>query len=207
MNLKSLAKDTALYGLSSIVGRFLNYLLVPVYTYYIAAESGGYGIVTNLYAYTALLLALLTFGMETTLFRFCNKDGEDGKMVYSTILRMVGGVALLFFVLVMVFLGPTMGYRDQLKGFAFYLHVSGPLIAAISFCFLERWYPLSFALSLTGMLPVVLYGALYLNRVVTAKQWEDFYGFNKNGKWQISFSAMVAGSFLLCVILWLLCRL
>ncbi len=113
MNLKSLAKDTAIYGLSSIVGRFLNYLLVPVYTRVIAAESGGYGIVTNLYAYTALLLALLTFGMETTLFRFCNKDGEDGKMVYSTILRMVGGVALLFFVLVMVFLGPiasAMGY-------------------------------------------------------------------------------------------------
>ena len=77
----------------------------------------------------------------------------------------------------------------------------------ISFCFLERWYPLSFALSLTGMLPVILYGTLYLNRVVTVKRWEDFYGFNKNGKWQISFSAMVAGSFLLCVILWLLCRL
>ena len=55
MNLKSLAKDTAIYGLSSIVGRFLNYLLVPVYTYKIAAASGGYGIVTNLYAYTALL--------------------------------------------------------------------------------------------------------------------------------------------------------
>ena len=68
MNLKSLAKDTAIYGLSSIVGRFLNYLLVPVYTYKIAAASGGYGIVTNLYAYTALLLAVLTFGMETTLF-------------------------------------------------------------------------------------------------------------------------------------------
>ena len=51
MNLKALAKDTAIYGLSSIVGRFLNYLLVPLYTYKIAAESGGYGIVTNLYAY------------------------------------------------------------------------------------------------------------------------------------------------------------
>ena len=89
MNLKSLAKDTAIYGLSSIVGRFLNYLLVPVYTRVIMAESGGYGIVTNLYAYTALLLAILTFGMETSLFRFCNKDGEDEKMVYSTILRMV----------------------------------------------------------------------------------------------------------------------
>ena len=57
-------KDTAIYGLSSIVGRFLNYLLVPLYTYKISAESGGYGIVTNLYAYTALLMALLTFGME-----------------------------------------------------------------------------------------------------------------------------------------------
>ena len=109
MNLKSLAKDTALYGLSSIVGRFLNYLLVPLYTYYIAAESGGYGIVTNLYAYTALLLALLTFGMETTLFRFCNKDGEDDRMVYSTTLRLVGGVALLFAVLVLGLVRPISG--------------------------------------------------------------------------------------------------
>ena len=106
MNLKSLAKDTALYGLSSIVGRFLNYLLVPVYTYYIAAESGGYGIVTNLYAYTALLLTLLTFGMETTLFRFGGKKEEDGSMVYSTTLRMVGLVALVFLAAVLGFLHP-----------------------------------------------------------------------------------------------------
>ncbi|MBR1575845.1 MAG: lipopolysaccharide biosynthesis protein [Bacteroidales bacterium] len=109
MNLKSLAKDTAIYGLSSIVGRFLNYLLVPLYTTKIAAESGGYGIVTNLYAYTALFLALLTFGMETTLFRFSNKDGEDGRMVFSTTLRLVGGVALAFLVLVMLFLRPVAG--------------------------------------------------------------------------------------------------
>jgi len=116
MNLKSLAKDTALYGLSSIVGRFLNYLLVPVYTIKIAAESGGYGIVTNLYAYTALLLVILTFGMETTLFRFSNKDGEDGKMVYSTTLRMVGLVALAFIALVLGFLHPiagALGYADH----------------------------------------------------------------------------------------------
>lgn len=114
MNLKSLAKDTAIYGLSSIVGRFLNYLLVPLYTYKIAAASGGYGIVTNLYAYTALLLALLTFGMETTMFRFSNKDGEDPRRVYGTALKMVGGVALLFVALVMVFLRPisgAMGYE------------------------------------------------------------------------------------------------
>lgn len=47
-NLKSLAKETAIYGLSSIVGRFLNYLLVPVYTIALSAQSGGYGVVTNI---------------------------------------------------------------------------------------------------------------------------------------------------------------
>ncbi|MBR4826346.1 MAG: lipopolysaccharide biosynthesis protein [Bacteroidales bacterium] len=116
MNLKSLAKDTAIYGLSSIVGRFLNYLLVPLYTYKIAAASGGYGIVTNLYAYTALLLALLTFGMETTMFRFSNKDGEDKRTVYGTTLKMVGAVSLLFVAVVLVLLGPisgAMGYADH----------------------------------------------------------------------------------------------
>ena len=116
MNLKSLLKDTAIYGLSSIVGRFLNYLLVPLYTYKIAAESGGYGIVTNLYAYTAFFLALLTFGMETTLFRFANKEGEDERKVYGTALRMVGGVCLGFLVIVFALLGPisgAMGYASH----------------------------------------------------------------------------------------------
>ncbi|MBR6423317.1 MAG: oligosaccharide flippase family protein, partial [Bacteroidales bacterium] len=114
MNLKSLAKDTALYGLVSIVGRFLNYLLVPLHTYKIAAESGGYGIVSNLYAYTALFLALLTFGMETTLFRFANKQGTDDRMVFSSALRMVGGVGLGFLAIVFLLLHPisgAMGYE------------------------------------------------------------------------------------------------
>ena len=106
MNLKALAKDTAIYGLSSIVGRFLNYLLVVLYTYKIPAESGGYGIVTNLYAYSALLFALLTFGMETTFFRFSGKENENPPMVYSTALRLVGSVSLLFIVLVFAFLRP-----------------------------------------------------------------------------------------------------
>ena len=114
--MKSLAKDTAIYGLSSIVGRFLNYLLVPVYTYAIAASSGGYGVITNLYAYTALLLVILTYGMETTFFRFANKEGEDPKLVYSTILRMIGGTSILFVALVFAFIGPistAMGYPDH----------------------------------------------------------------------------------------------
>lgn len=112
-NFKALAKDTAIYGLSSIIGRFLNYLLVPLYTYKISAESGGYGVVTNLYAYTALLLVILTFGMETTFFRFANKEDEDPKLVFSTILRMIGAVGLGFLALVFAFIKPlsaAMGY-------------------------------------------------------------------------------------------------
>lgn len=112
-NLKTLFKDTALYGMSSIVGRFLNYLLVPLYTAKIAASSGGYGVITNVYAYTALLLVILTFGMETTFFRFVNKEGANPMRTYSTVLIMVGGVALLFVALVLAFINPVssfMGY-------------------------------------------------------------------------------------------------
>ena len=82
--LKSLAKETAIYGLSSIVGRFLNYLLVPVYTMAMSAQSGGYGVVTNVYAWVALMLVLLTCGMETGFFRFANKGEDDPMRVYST---------------------------------------------------------------------------------------------------------------------------
>ena len=84
--LKSLAKETAIYGLSSIVGRFLNYLLVPVYTMAMSAQSGGYGVVTNVYAWVALMLVLLTCGMETGFFRFANKGEDDPMRVYSTTL-------------------------------------------------------------------------------------------------------------------------
>lgn len=111
-DLKSLAKDTAIYGLSSIVGRFLNYLLVPLYTAKLAASSGGYGVITEVYSYTALLLVLLTFGMETTFFRFINKAGENAQRVYSTTLIAVGSVCLLFIAVVMTFLGPISSALD-----------------------------------------------------------------------------------------------
>ncbi len=114
--LKALAKDTAIYGLSSIVGRFLNYLLVPLYTATLSAASGGYGVITNVYAYTALLLVILTYGMETTFFRFANKEGEDPRRVYSTALMAVGFTSLVFIVLVLTFISPisaAMGYAEH----------------------------------------------------------------------------------------------
>ena len=115
-NFKALAKDTAIYGLSSILGRFINYLLVPLYTYRISAASGGYGVITHLYAYTALFLVILTYGMETTFFYFMNRKEEDAGKVYSTILRMVGTTSALFVALVLLFLRPissALGYADH----------------------------------------------------------------------------------------------
>ena len=114
--LKTIFKDTAIYGLSSIVGRFLNYLLVPLYTAKFSAASGGYGIITNIYAYVALAMVLLTFGMETTYFRFTNKTHTDSETLYGTTLISVGTVSLLFTVLVLLLLSPIsqlMGYGEH----------------------------------------------------------------------------------------------
>mgnify|MGYP002515808239 FL=1 len=115
-SLKSLLKDTAIYGISSIAGRFVNYLLVPIETYAWAAGGGQFGVVTNVYSYIGILIIALTFGMETTFFRFANKEGENARMVYSTALRMVGAVTLVFALLVLALLKPltaAMGYADH----------------------------------------------------------------------------------------------
>lgn len=110
--LKSLAKETAIYGVSSIVGRFLNYLLVPVYTIALPASSGGYGVVTNIYAWVALILVLLTCGMETGFFRFANKGQDDPMWVYSTTLLSVSIGSLVFVALGLLFLEPIAGWLE-----------------------------------------------------------------------------------------------
>ena len=102
--------------MSSIIGRFLNYLLVPLYTAQFSAASGAYGVITNIYAYVALVLVILTFGMETTYFRFTNKTHTDSETVYGTTLIAVGSISLLFAVVVLALLSPIsqlMGYGDH----------------------------------------------------------------------------------------------
>lgn len=102
--LQSLVKDTAIYGLSSIIGRFLNYLLVPLYTAKMSVESGNYGVVTNIYAWTAILLVLLTFGFETTFFRFASKENADVKKVFSMSMQVIGALCGVFLLAVFMFL-------------------------------------------------------------------------------------------------------
>ena len=150
VNLKSLAKDTAIYGLSSIIGRFLNYLLVPLYTHKLAAAGGGYGTITNIYAYVALVLVILIFGMETTFFRFANKEGNNGEHVFSTALTFVSALAAVFLVGVLGGLMPiaqVMGYGEHPEFIAFMaITVALDAFQAIPFAYLRyKRKPMKFA--------------------------------------------------------------
>ena len=103
--IKSLAKDTAIYGLSSIIGRFLNWCLVPLYTQMF--PSSEYGIVSYIYAIVALALIILTYGMETGFFRFANHERyKDPMEVYSTSLISLGLSSTAFLALVLIFIKP-----------------------------------------------------------------------------------------------------
>lgn len=126
--LKGLAKDTVVYGLSSIIGRFLNWLLVPMYVR-VLATPGEYGIVTNLYGWTALLLAVLTFGMETTYFRFSTRRDEQEPMrVYANSLMSVGVLSSLFALLGFLFLNPISSFL----GYAMHPEYVGMLIFIVA---------------------------------------------------------------------------
>ena len=103
---KSLAKDTAIYGMSSIIGRFLNWCLVPLYT--IMFPPAEYGLVTFVYSIVALALIILTYGMETGFFRFANHERYSDPMeVYSTSLTSLAVSSTAFFVLLCVFITPV----------------------------------------------------------------------------------------------------
>lgn len=99
--IRKLAGQTAIYGLPSIVGRLLNYLLVPLHTYYFA-QTSDYGVISELYAWVAFLIVLLTFGMETAFFRFLQNEADKEK-AYNTAFWSVVGVNGFFYALLLFF--------------------------------------------------------------------------------------------------------
>ncbi len=101
-DIKKLAGQTAVYGIPTIVGRFLNYFLVPLYTYNIAASA--YGMVSELYAYVSFLMIILTYGMETAFFRF-SQDYDKGK-VFNTAMLSLFCSSTLFLIITFVCLNP-----------------------------------------------------------------------------------------------------
>ena len=167
-NLKSLVKDTAIYGISSIAGRFINYLLVPIQTAAFVAGGGEYGVVTNIYAYTALLMVLLTYCMETTFFRYVNKREEHAPTVYSTTLLSVAGTSLLFVGVVLAFLpqiASLMKYPDHPEWVAvMFVCVAIDAFKCIPFAYLRyQRRPIKFAtLQLVNILLNITLNLLYL---------------------------------------------
>jgi O-antigen/teichoic acid export membrane protein len=111
--IKQLAGQTAIYGLSSILGRLLNYLLVPFYTrIFIPAE---YGVVSEFYAYVTFLIVLYTFGMETAYFHFSSKSGDEEK-VYNNSLITISGISTFLSVTLLLFaqtVADALGYPDN----------------------------------------------------------------------------------------------
>lgn len=147
--MKKLAKETAIYGVSSILGKFMNWLLVPLYSYVLTSPA-DYGIVANLYAWTALLLVILTYGMETGFFRFANKHSEIADKVYGNTLISVGSTSLLFAILTIVFsrqIAAFLGYPEHPE----FIAMLGSVVAmdafgAIPFAFLRyKSRPIKFA--------------------------------------------------------------
>ena len=180
--MKSLAKDTAIYGLSSIIGKFLNYLLVPLYTYALA-RTADYGIVTNIYAWTALLLVLLTYGMETGFFRFVNREDYDAPSVYKTAFFTLLTTSTFFALLVVIFQQPIaniLGYADHSEFIAMmFATVAVDAFACIPFAYLRyKKRPVLFAaLKLLFVLLNIGFNLLFL--VILGKN-DVFYVFLSN---------------------------
>ena len=180
--MKSLAKDTAIYGLSSIIGKFLNYLLVPLYTYALA-RTADYGIVTNIYAWTALLLVILTYGMETGFFRYANREDYDAKSVYKTAYGALLISSALFSLLVVMFQHPianVLGYPDHSEFVSMmFVTVAIDAFACIPFAYLRyQKRPIRFAV--LKLLFVILNIAFNLLFLVVLKKNDVFYVFLSN---------------------------
>ena len=136
--LKKLASQTAIYGLSSVVGRLLNYLLVPLYTRYFLPPE--YGVVTELYAYVAFLVVMLTYGMETAFFRFSKK--EETTKVYSTTLISLLISSVVFVGLIFLnssAISQWLGYANHPEYIQFFALIIGmDAVASISFAKLRE---------------------------------------------------------------------
>jgi O-antigen/teichoic acid export membrane protein len=137
--IKKLAGQTAIYGLSSVIGRLLNYFLVPLYTYRFDPEQ--YGVVTELYAYVAFLVVFLTYGLETAFFRFSKKE-NDSQKVYATALTSIILSSFLFLFLILastVSLSDYMGPGIEPKYIQYFaIIVSLDAISSISFAKLRN---------------------------------------------------------------------
>ena len=137
--LRKLIGQTAIYGLSSIVGRLLSYLLVPLYTYNL--PTGEYGIVTELYSYVAITFAFLIYGMETTFFRFSETEEHKVKVLSTSTISILIST-FLFLIIALTFrseIANILGYQDHIKYITWFILILGfDALSSIPFAYLRQ---------------------------------------------------------------------
>ena len=124
-----------------------------------------------------------------------------------SILKYAGTAAVTVTLLtVLIFLGPAAGYKAMLSGPDLWLHLICPVTAIVTWALFDH-IAMPFACIIFGWLPVILYGLVYLKMVVFPSgenKWDDFYGFNKGGKWPVSFALMYLGGLIVSIVLWMI---
>lgn len=200
--LKQLAGETAIYGLSTILARIINFALVPVYTRVLT--QADYGVVTELMSWIALLQVVLVLGLETGCFRFANREGSDSRKVYGSAFVTVFGVSASFLALCIAFANPIAGALGY-DGFGSVIMYMGGILAmdsvtAIIFAKLRQEHKaLKFALVKTLKICTELGCNLYLFLAASKPAWVyNFVSVTPDFSYVI-FSILV--SCLLCTVL------
>ena len=133
-------------------------------------------------------------------------SAEGPFMSFAVHFKFLATVTVMITLLTVIFfLAPFAGFKAMFVKETFHMHLVGPLLAFLSFCFLEQRVMISRIWILIGTVPMLLYAVLYLYKVVIKGEdnggWPDFYGFNKTGKWYVSIAAMLAANLIICAAL------
>ncbi len=186
-----------------ILSVLFNLAVAAAVTAVIVAYRKGHPLKVTLRFFTAL--SNLFCALACLAVAVCRLCGAVPEAVL--VLKFVGTAAVaVTFLTVMCFLGPVVyDYKSLLTGADFWLHLACPGLAIVSLLLWDQ--PAGgFWLVPLGALPVLLYGAFYLYRVILApeeKRWPDFYGFNRGGKWYLSFAAMFLAALVVSFVLWI----
>lgn len=200
--LKQLAGETAIYGLSTILARIINFVLVPVYTRVLT--QADYGVVTELMSWIGVLQVAMILGLETGCFKFANREGADTRKVYGNAFVAVFGVSAVTLALALAFATPiasALGY----DGYEAVISYMGGILAldavtAIIFAKLRQEHKaLKFAVIKTLKICTELGVNLYLFLASSKPQW--IYGFVSA---QPDFSYPIFAIFASCILCFIL---
>ena len=180
--------------------------LITLLSYF--RKDGAWDIDRGLKQFRFFTVLSNTFCAVAALMMAVSQLGGDVPQPVLQIKYMATVSVTVTLLTVLLFLAPTQGgYIKWLSGDFFYMHLLGPVLAIASFCLLEK-REMTLAAAMTGIIPMLLYGAVYLYKVMLApeeRRWKDFYGFNQNEKWPFACAAMLVGASAICVLFWVVC--